>query len=253
MKDLRIILFIQLLLLACGKDEIIEPHLTRPIDSSEVNIVSSPTLQIDEVFSDEFRIISATPYEDRFEIVVEYGGGCADHEFDLMWDQAIAESFPMQTWMVLSHNANEDACRALLTDTLDITYESIDGFDIQDMIVHLENGSSDQVVTIDSRITQLMTEGCELEVTFEKAICGVGLWQDLWLKLPQNIGAWEHVWLQPVLGSEELAQLSPVEGESVRVKVRGKFGYRYPLGENEAICLALPTGLIMPVEVLCME
>ncbi|MEM8894886.1 MAG: hypothetical protein AAGC88_09930, partial [Bacteroidota bacterium] len=240
-------------LFSCGGDDIAEPDLTLPGNPSPVNVISSPTLQIDEIFSDEFTILSATPYEDRFEIVVEYGGGCAEHEFDLMWDHVVAESFPAQTWMTLTHNANNDMCRALVRDTLNITYESIDGFSIQDMIVHLVNGNSDQQVTIDSRIIPLMTEACELEVSLERAICGIGPWGDLWFKLPTEIGAWEEVWLQPVKVAEEFELMNPAAGSTARIKVKGMFGYQYPLEPDQFICLALPAGLILPVEVLCME
>ncbi|MEQ9300320.1 MAG: hypothetical protein RIF33_17235 [Cyclobacteriaceae bacterium] len=239
--------------LGCGEDNILAPNQVGLGSSSEVTIVSSPTLQIDQLFSDDFNIISATPYEGHFEIIVEYSGGCEEHEFELYWDHLVAESFPMQTGMTLAHMENDDNCDGIATDTLTIDYQSIDGFSNQDMIVHMFNGSSDQVVTIDSRGTQLITEECTLEVDMKRAICGYGIWGDLYFKLPQGIGAWEHLWLQPLLGSEQMELMNPAEASGVKVQIKPIFGYQWPPSNGDAICLALPEGVIIPVEVLCME
>lgn len=239
--------------LGCGEDNSILPIQTGLGGSSEVTIVSVPTLHTDELFSADFSIISATPHQSYFEIIVEYSGGCEEHEFGLYWNHFVAESFPVQTWMTLAHMENDDNCDGIVTDTLTIDYQSIDGFSNQDMIVHMANGNSDQVVTIDSRGTQLITKDCSLEVNLERAICGSGLWGDLWFKLPEGIGAWEHVWLQPVKGAEQFQLMNPAEGSGAKVQVKPIFGYQYVLDGNDAICLALPEGLIIPVELLCME
>lgn len=239
--------------LGCGEDNSILPIQTRLGGSSEVTIVSVPTLHTDELLSTDFSIISATPHQSYFEIIVEYSGGCEEHEFELYWDHFVAESFPMQTWMTLAHMENDDNCDGIVTDTLTIDYQSIDGFSNQDMIVHMANGSSDQVVTIDSRGIQLMTEDCTLEVDLERAICRYGIWGDLYFKLPQGIGIWEHVWLQPLIGSEEMELMNPAAGSGAKIQIKPIFGYQWPPSNGDAICLALPEGLIIPVEVLCME
>lgn len=250
MKNL-LIAIISLSILGCGEDHIVQPLQTGLGGSSEVTVISAPTLQIDELFSDDFNIISAIPYESHFEIIVQYSGGCADHQFELYWDHLVAESFPAQTWMILVQLENDDPCDAIITDTLSIAYQSIDGFSNQDMIVHLVNGSSDQAVMIDSRGTALMTEGCTLEVDLERAICGYGIWGDLYFKLPQGMGAWEHVWLQPLLGTEGMELMNPAAGSGVKVQVKPIFGYQWQ--SDLGMCQALPEGLIIPVEVLCME
>lgn len=252
MKNL-LIAAIAIMLFSCGEDNTIQPNQSGLRESSEVTIISSPTLQIDELFSEQFHILSATPHEDRFEIIVEYSGGCEDHQFELYWDHLVAESFPMQTWMTLAHLENDDNCDGIVTDTLNIDYQTIDGFSNQDIIVYMNNASSEQVVTIDSRGTDLMTEGCTLEVNMENAICGYGIWGDLYFKLPQGMGAWEHVWLQPLLGTEEMELMNPAAASGIKVQVKPIFGYQWTFNSNEGICQALPEGLIIPVEVLCME
>lgn len=49
---------------------------------------------------------------------VSYGGGCANHEFKLLADAAIAESEPPQGFLTLCHNANGDKCKAIVHETL---------------------------------------------------------------------------------------------------------------------------------------
>lgn len=56
--------------------------------------------------------------EQTLEVVVQYGGGCRDHEWELVSRGLWKKSLPPQLDMVLIHNANGDMCRALITDTL---------------------------------------------------------------------------------------------------------------------------------------
>ncbi|MEM7036879.1 MAG: hypothetical protein AAF570_07870 [Bacteroidota bacterium] len=49
------------------------------------------------------------------EFTVSYGGGCQEHDFDLYWTAAWAESIPPQTQLYLTHNAHDDRCRAYFT------------------------------------------------------------------------------------------------------------------------------------------
>ncbi len=53
---------------------------------------------------------------DTLSVEVTYGGGCEPHDFGLCWDGVFAESFPVQAWVSLSHDAHGDICDALLTE-----------------------------------------------------------------------------------------------------------------------------------------
>lgn len=55
---------------------------------------------------------------DFLELIVSYGGGCKEHDFVLQGDPRIMKSLPPQMNIVLVHNANQDNCRAYITDTL---------------------------------------------------------------------------------------------------------------------------------------
>lgn len=49
---------------------------------------------------------------------VEYGGGCEDHEFDLVAWGGWLESFPVQVNLLLAHEDHDDACDALVASEL---------------------------------------------------------------------------------------------------------------------------------------
>lgn len=49
---------------------------------------------------------------------IEYGGGCEEHEFDLVVWGGWLESFPVQVSVLLAHEDHGDACDALLTSEL---------------------------------------------------------------------------------------------------------------------------------------
>lgn len=48
---------------------------------------------------------------------VSYGGGCEDHEFQLI-STSFMESYPVQVNILLSHDDNDDPCDMWVTETL---------------------------------------------------------------------------------------------------------------------------------------
>lgn len=76
---------------------------------------SDPITSIDTVF-----IEGNTMYID-----LTYGGGCKDHEFQLIGSLAIAKSYPPIRGIQLVHKANEDNCRALVRKRLEVNIEEI--------------------------------------------------------------------------------------------------------------------------------
>jgi hypothetical protein len=55
---------------------------------------------------------------DVLTLFVQYGGGCKPHDFRLFGSRRFLESYPVQADVFLSHNANGDACKALISDSL---------------------------------------------------------------------------------------------------------------------------------------
>ena len=85
--------------------------------------------------------------QDRITFNISYGGGCQDHEFLLIGAGVYAESYPVQTQILLSHNSNNDTCLALFTDflTFDLSplkqhYRNLYSEDSATIILHIEGG-----------------------------------------------------------------------------------------------------------------
>jgi hypothetical protein len=99
--------------------------------------------------SDPVSIISAEVRGDSLELGVQFGGGCRDHEFGLITNGVFAESYPVQTWVKLAHDANGDMCKALLSRVLrfdlsplkalyNSSYQTGTGI----MVIHITSGVS---------------------------------------------------------------------------------------------------------------
>lgn len=69
-------------------------------------------------WNDIFSIQNVSLTSNLLQIEVTYDGGCNPHEFVLYSDYKIANSNPPILQFTLLHNANGDACKSLITETL---------------------------------------------------------------------------------------------------------------------------------------
>lgn len=84
---------------------------------------------------DPFTVLDARFEADQLVIDVRYGGGCRDHYFHMLWSGAVMRSNPPQANFFLVHEANDDPCKALITETL-----RFDMLDLLPLVLHLSNG-----------------------------------------------------------------------------------------------------------------
>jgi len=70
-----------------------------------------------------YKILNVTLTGNIMSIAISYNGGCGNHDFDLVGSAFIQKSLPPKRGIRLFHNANDDNCRELMTETLnfDIT------------------------------------------------------------------------------------------------------------------------------------
>lgn len=68
--------------------------------------------------SDMYFVEAACVKGDKLIADIRYGGGCARHDFRLTWDGSLDKSNPPQALLQLSHNANGDPCKALISERL---------------------------------------------------------------------------------------------------------------------------------------
>ena len=67
---------------------------------------------------DSFSIHDLKLINDILAINITYSGGCEDHEFFLIGTKNFMESYPVQVTILLSHDANNDPCDALINKRL---------------------------------------------------------------------------------------------------------------------------------------
>ncbi len=68
--------------------------------------------------NDPFTIMSTEVIGDTLDVLVQYSGGCVEHDFRLVCYGSWMESLPVQVGILLSHNAYDDNCDAIITKTL---------------------------------------------------------------------------------------------------------------------------------------
>ena len=85
-----------------------------------VDLQVEPSIQLiaqtpDTLESDAFRLLEAKIDGDHLEVHVEYGGGCREHLLEIIADPvAFMESEPVQANIYLSHDSQNDLCKALV-------------------------------------------------------------------------------------------------------------------------------------------
>ncbi|MFX0205425.1 MAG: hypothetical protein ACFFDT_05520 [Candidatus Hodarchaeota archaeon] len=91
-----------------------------------LSLNQNPNQNYQEIILDDsyFQTAPRDPYTitfleingDLLTIKVSYGGGNCDHEFILIGSGIFMESYPVQTTIVLSHNANGDLAEKLIRE-----------------------------------------------------------------------------------------------------------------------------------------
>ena len=69
--------------------------------------------------TDPYQLNAASIAGDTLSVSVSFGGGCRTHEFTLVASNVFLESDPVQLHASLAHEANDDLCRAWLTEDRD--------------------------------------------------------------------------------------------------------------------------------------
>ena len=95
-----------------------------------VTLETQPSIQLmaqipDAAASDAFRLLEANVSGDLLEIEVEYGGGCREHLFEIIAAPTFLESWPVQANIYMTHESNDDLCRALVRKKLTFSLQPL--------------------------------------------------------------------------------------------------------------------------------
>lgn len=102
------------------------PVLLR-INSEAFNTVNTNRLNSINT-GDTFIINNAKRTEDdMLEVSISYSGGCKQHGFEVIWDGIVYTDPPCNMNLLIIHNANDDNCEALITETISINLKNLIG------------------------------------------------------------------------------------------------------------------------------
>ncbi len=117
MKTLIFILtLIIVFLTACREDDQVTDFSLRAVSGSNVIIIGN--IDSVQIFEDYVSLEDVSMSGDTLILNVAYSGGCKEHEFSLFASTDFAESYPVQASIYLSHNSNDDRCKALIKEDL---------------------------------------------------------------------------------------------------------------------------------------
>lgn len=67
----------------------------------------------------DFRVLEMSNENDILTVIVQYGGGCKEHDFNAYFSGGWAKSLPPQAALYFEHlNPDNDPCRSIVRDTL---------------------------------------------------------------------------------------------------------------------------------------
>ncbi len=209
--------------------------------------------------SDPFELNNVEFEEGIIKISVSYSGGCQPHIFTITWDEIIRSSNPPGMNLIITHDANGDNCEAYITDMLEFTIDHLlDSISIANLSVSAYSGYSQSDSTTyeapDYDFSFEQTDTCSFVVKAKQVICGAGLYDNLWLALPDSIHSghedfYYSKYLQPVDIDAAISGFIPQEGQQYIVGVRIKEEHKYLY---EPVCMAY-SGPSVPVKIMCIE
>lgn len=119
----RLITAISLFTLGCGADGSAnlgpsEALLSGNLDEGRGRVVLVRDASAPELPADPLTIGGVSFEGDTIEIEVSFGGGCAEHRLQLVAETTWMESYPVQVFARVTHDAHNDPCDAVLHGTL---------------------------------------------------------------------------------------------------------------------------------------
>ena len=76
-------------------------------------------IQSNELVSDPFELDSLYVENGLANIIVQFSGGCREHDFALVWSESMSLHNPPQVYAILLHEDNDDMCEAYPTEILE--------------------------------------------------------------------------------------------------------------------------------------
>lgn len=197
--------------------------------------------------NDEFKIIAVIPGDDVWQMIIQYTGGCAEHDFATYWDGTSESS---TSSFYIFHDSNSDECKATVRDTLELETAGIfPDLNLTSIDVKAINSSNGRTILLKSDL-RAITQGdkCTLNASTQETTCAESIWGNTWMLLNDSVSSSGAVWFQPVKDSSSHEDITT--GTDYQLGVTLLFGYQYVTGVE---CSATPDGNIVPVAINCLS
>lgn len=144
MKPLFVILIVSSFLFTACSEQVIVPENNCP-KYKEVGYMNQDSLKTDPINVLDVKIVG-----DCLQLTLQYGGGCKEHEVDLvlMLPECATPPLPPPDFRI-SHNAHGDACKALITKEYSFDLSGIrqEGKSKTDFILNARNAGGEMTST----------------------------------------------------------------------------------------------------------
>jgi hypothetical protein len=209
--------------------------------------------------SDPFELGDIVINNNQAEITVSYPGGCTQHSFEIIWDEAVTNMDHPTINLVIRHDSQGDSCEAYITEVLTFNLDDLLGstastgaaIDVHSGYAASDSSFCDREI---SDISFVESDICNTTVTAKAVICGWGLYNNIWFALPDSISAgttgfYFNKYLQPVSIDERLSKFRPVPGKKYLLGARI---FNTPVNlPPTPVCMAYP-GPSVPVKIMCI-
>jgi hypothetical protein len=119
----------------------------KPGDKPEVataKTISVTSVVIDSSFVSKesgITVDSLTISGNILNVYLKYGGGCAQHDIDLVWNKVTMKSMPPQLPLGFRHDAHGDACKKLVTEMRPFDLTPLKSSGYKKMTLNIQNAS----------------------------------------------------------------------------------------------------------------
>lgn len=117
----------------CDKTETVK---VQPVPVNAVVIDSSFVSKESGITVDSLNIIGNT-----LNVYLKYGGGCAQHDIDLVWNKVAMKSLPPQLPLGFRHDAHGDACKKLVSEMRPFDLTPLKSSGYKKMTLNIQNAS----------------------------------------------------------------------------------------------------------------
>jgi hypothetical protein len=113
-----------------------QPVAVQSIPVNAVQVDSSFVTKESGITVDSLSISGNT-----LNVYLKYGGGCAQHDIDLVWNKVAMKSLPPQLPLGFKHDAHGDACKKLVSEMRPFDLTPLKSSGYKKMTLNIQNAS----------------------------------------------------------------------------------------------------------------